>query len=372
VRILHVVGARPQFVKLGPVTRAVAEAAREGCALHQDVVHTGQHYDVALSGRFFEELGLPRPVVDLGVGSGRHGEQTGRMLAGLEQAMLELRPTVVVVYGDTNSTLAGALAATKLNIPTAHVEAGLRSFNRRMPEEINRVAADHVCDLLLAPTETAMQNLSREGLAERSRLVGDVMADAVLELAGRALRDCDAERRLGLTGQSYALATLHRAESTSAALLPGLMAALSACAKRFDTLLLPLHPRTAAALAKHCPEWRPAGPVRTCEPLGHLDLLRLVRGARAVLTDSGGLQKEAFLLGTPCVTMRTETEWVESVAAGGNVVAGLEPDGIGAALSALLEAAPERAALAAGAAECYGGGGAAQRILLELTRLGNV
>ena len=366
MRILHVVGARPQFVKLGPIARAVDAAARDTPGLSQIVVHTGQHYDPSMSGRFFDELGLPRPAIDLGVGSGSHGEQTGRMLAGLERAMLEQTPSVVVVYGDTNSTLAGALAATKLGIPVAHVEAGLRSFNRAMPEEINRVATDHVCDLLLAPTEAAMQHLAREGLAARSVLVGDVMADAVLHAAGRAREASDVRSRHGLDGCSYAVATLHRAQSTTAEVLPGLMHALSECARHFDVLLLPLHPRTDAALRMHCPDWNAHDRLRLCAPLGHSDMLCLVQGARAVLTDSGGLQKEAFLLGTPCLTLRTETEWVESVAAGGNRIAGITPARIVTALSELLAAAPSRAELAARAADCYGAGQAARRIVTEV------
>ena len=369
MRLLHVVGARPQFVKLGPVARAVDAAAQQVPALRQDVVHTGQHYDPSLSGRFFDELGLPRPAIDLGVGSGSHGVQTGRMLAGLEQAMCDLRPSVVVVYGDTNSSLAGALAAAKLGIPVAHVEAGLRSFNRAMPEEINRVATDHVCDLLLAPTDAAMRHLEREGLAARATWVGDVMADAVLLEAGRALQSSDALSRHGLEGRRYALATLHRAESTTAAVLPGLMQALSDCARHFDLVLLPMHPRTEAALRSHCPEWRAPERLKVCAPLGHPDMLRLVQGAEAVLTDSGGLQKEAFLLGTPCLTLRTETEWVESVAAGGNVVAGVAPDAIAAALTRLRMQAPPRAALAAQAAGCYGAGQAARRIVTALIGL---
>lgn len=363
MRIAHVVGARPQFVKLGPVARALAQP---GSPWQQDVVHTGQHYDPRMSGRFFDELGLPAPRINLAIGSGLHGEQTGRMLAGLEQAFGELSPSLVLVYGDTNSTLAGALAAAKMHIPVAHIEAGLRSLNRAMPEEINRVATDHVSDLLLAPTPVAMAHLAREGLGERSRLVGDVMADAVL--AALALASPDGSQRLAesLAGKRYAVATVHRAESTTASRLPGLVDALERCAGEFEALLLPLHPRTREALHAQLPDRRPPAGLVLCEPLGHPAMLRLLAGAAAVLTDSGGLQKEAFLLGTPCVTLRSETEWIETVQAGANVVAGTQPEAVLAALRGLLRNAPSRETLIARAADAYGHGGAAQRIVSAL------
>lgn len=366
MRIAHVVGARPQFVKLGPVARAVAAAGSPGARWQQDVVHTGQHYDPQMSGRFFEELGLPPPRINLGVGSGTQGEQTGRMLAGLERAFAELSPSLVLVYGDTNSTLAGALAAAKMHIPVAHIEAGLRSLNRAMPEEINRIATDHVSDLLLAPTPVAMAHLEREGLAARSRLVGDVMADAVLHTL--SLPTPDDPERVGerVAGRRYALATLHRAESTTAAMLPDLVRALERCAGEFEALLLPLHPRTRDALRMHLPDWRAPAGLILCEPLGHPAMLRLVAQAAAVLTDSGGLQKEAFLLGTPCVTLRSETEWVESVQAGANVIAGSRPDAVLSALRGLLSCVPPRETLAALAAQAYGNGSAAMHIVAAL------
>ncbi|MBP6817012.1 MAG: UDP-N-acetylglucosamine 2-epimerase (non-hydrolyzing) [Burkholderiaceae bacterium] len=366
MRIAHVVGARPQFVKLGPVARAIAAAGVPGARWQQDVVHTGQHYDPQLSERFFDELGLPAPRINLGVGSDTHGAQTGRMLAGLEQAFVELSPSLVLVYGDTNSTLAGALAAAKMHIPVAHIEAGLRSLNRAMPEEINRVATDHVSDLLLAPTPAAMAHLAREGLAARSRLVGDVMADAVGHSLSLSSPDDARLAGLGLAGRRYALATVHRAESTTAAVLPDLVGTLERCAAEFETLLWPLHPRTREALRASLPGWRAPDNLIVCEPLGHSAMLRLIRDAAVVLTDSGGLQKEAFLLGTPCVTLRSETEWVESVQAGANVIAGSRPQAVLEALRALLHRAPPRAALVALAARAYGHGDAAMHIVAAL------
>ncbi|HRO58056.1 MAG TPA: UDP-N-acetylglucosamine 2-epimerase (non-hydrolyzing) [Burkholderiaceae bacterium] len=367
MRVLQVVGARPQFVKLAPVSRALAAAAREGgMPCEELVLHTGQHYDDDMSAHFFEELDLPRPAVNLGAGSGSHGEQTGRMLAGIERVLLELQPDVVVVYSDTNSTLAGALAAVKVGTPVAHVEAGLRSGNRRMPEEINRIATDHVCDLLFAPTEAAVANLRREGLATRTQWVGDVMADAVLHgvIAARELGH--ALDRFAVRGRRFALATLHRAASTTTQALPKLLDTLEQAAGRFDAMIVPLHPRTRAAIARHRGHWRPDPRVVTCEPLGHRDLLQLLDAAAMVLTDSGGLQKEAFLLGTPCVTLRGETEWVESVDAGGNRLAGIEAAAVLAAVDGLMSAAPPKQVLADRAAACYGFGKAAARIAAAL------
>jgi UDP-GlcNAc3NAcA epimerase len=364
MRIVHVVGARPQFVKLAVLARALDADA--GLDWQQVVVHTGQHYDESMSARFFEEFGLAPPARNLAVGSGPHGAQTGQMLAGLETAFAELAPDLVIVYGDTNSTLAGALAAVKMGIPVAHVEAGLRSFNRAMPEEINRVATDHVADLLLAPTREALAHLEREGLAARSHWVGDVMADAVLRASDRARCDSEARVRLGLAGRRFALATVHRAQATEPAVLAGLLQALDECARDFDALVLPLHPRTRAAIQALDPDWQAPPGWIVCEPLGHADMLALVQDAAVVLTDSGGLQKEAFLLGTPCVTLREETEWTESVLAGGNVVAGLAPGSVVNALHRLLACAPSRSALAALAADCYGQGQAGPRIVAAL------
>src|SRR5688572_20989906 len=248
VRLMQVVGARPQFVKLAPVCRAIAAANAGGACIENFTVHTGQHYDPAMSDVFFAELAIPRADLDLGVGSGSHGRQTARMLEGIEAAIVEHRPDVVLTYGDTNSTLAATLAAAKLHVPVAHVEAGLRSFNRRMPEEANRLVADHLSDLLFAPTPAAMRNLANEGLAPRARQVGDVMLDAMRAFAPIALERSAVLRRLGLEPGAYLVATLHRAENTPAERLAPLLAALAETGTAARPLILPLHPRTAHAM----------------------------------------------------------------------------------------------------------------------------
>lgn len=317
MKVVTVVGARPQFVKAAPVSRALRAGGHE-----ELLVHTGQHFDDLMSKVFFEELALPAPDVDLGVGSGPHGRQTGAMLAGVEEVLLARRPDVVLVYGDTNSTLAGALAAVKLGLPLAHVEAGLRSFNRAMPEEHNRVLTDHCADLLLCPTRTAVEHLAREGLTRGVRLVGDVMLDAVLANVARArARASSPADALGLAPRSYLLATVHRPYNTDdPAALRRILEALEAVG---EPVVLPVHPRTRARLAGL--EGLRLERVRLIDPVGYLDMLRLLDGCRLVLTDSGGVQKEAYFLGVPCVTLRPETEWVETVEAGWNVLAGDDP-----------------------------------------------
>jgi UDP-GlcNAc3NAcA epimerase len=309
-RILTVVGARPQFVKAAAISRALA--ARDDIA--EILVHTGQHFDPAMSRVFFDELGIAAPHVNLGIHGGGHGAMTGRMLAGIEEVILAERPDLVLVPGDTNSTLAGALAAAKQHVPVAHLEAGLRSFNRAMPEEINRVLTDHVSALLLCPTETAIDNLRREGIARGVHDIGDVMFDATLFAAAEA-RGSAVLDRLGLAGRPYAVATVHRAESTAERdTLAGIIGFLAERA-RDCAVVLPLHPRTRQQIAR----WQlDLGPIVACEPLGYLDMHRLLQSALAVYTDSGGLQKEAYFHRVPCVTLRSETEWVETVAAGWN------------------------------------------------------
>lgn len=311
IRLLSVVGARPQFIKAAAVSRAIGARPE----LVEVMVHTGQHFDPEMSDVFFEELGIPAPAHHLGIHGGGHGEMTGRMLEALERVMTEVRPAAVIVYGDTNSTLAGALAAAKLHLPVAHVEAGLRSFNRRMPEEVNRVLADHVSALLFCPTATAVGNLVREGIAEGVHNVGDVMYDATLFAAAAARERSAILGRLGLRPKGYAVATLHRAENTDdAAALARAVAYLEAEAAR-RPVVLPLHPRTRAALARNALS---LAAVRTVAPLGYLDMHRLLQDAELVLTDSGGLQKEAYFHRVPCVTLRDETEWVETVEHGWN------------------------------------------------------
>lgn len=327
MRIVSIIGARPQFIKAAPVSRALRAAG------HQEfLVHTGQHYDSNMSDLFFEELGIPEPDVNLSVGSGLHGAQTASMLAGLEEVIVRERPDCVLVYGDTNSTLAGALAAAKLHIRVAHVEAGLRSFNRAMPEELNRIVADHLSDILLCPSRTAVENLKAEGIRAGVHLVGDVMYDAVLQFSGRAREVSSILKDLELEGGRYLLATVHRAENTdNVARLRAILTALSAIK---ETVVFPVHPRTRKLLSERSGDGLSlAGNVRVVEPVGYLDMLMLEQNARMILTDSGGVQKEAYWLKVPCVTLRDETEWVETVEAGWNILVGADAKRIVQAVS---------------------------------------
>ncbi len=348
-RVLSVVGARPQFVKAAVVSAVFRARGR----VEELLVHTGQHYDADMSAVFFEELGLPAPAVNLEVGSGSHATQTAAMLPGLEEVVQRERPDLVLVYGDTNSTLAGALVAAKLGTPLAHVEAGLRSHNRAMAEEVNRVVADHLADLLFVPTETGYRNLEREGLAGRAHVVGDVMYDAVLRF-GPASAARPVIRDLGLESGEYFLATIHRAENTDD---PGRLGVILAALDQLAsdrTVLMPVHPRTRQAIARL---GGGTSRIRMISPVGYLEMLALERAARIVLTDSGGVQKEAFFAGVPCVTIRDETEWTELVAAGWNRLAPpTSADVIIAAAGAALTPPP------APPAGLYGGGEAATRI----------
>jgi UDP-GlcNAc3NAcA epimerase len=365
MKLVSIVGARPQFVKIAPLARSFERHHKQGGQpIDHIIVHTGQHYDRDMSEIFFEELQIPDAALNLGVGSGRHGSQTGQMLDKIEQVLLALCPDMVVIYGDTNSTLAGALAAAKLHIPIAHVEAGLRSFNRRMPEEINRVVADHVADLLLAPTPGSLENLAREGLSERTVFTGDIMYDAVLYNLELAARKSKILERLALEPRSYAVATIHRAENTDDdQRLGNLLQVFNDIAANSFHLVLPLHPRTAKLVRSRFPEWSPHPCLRTTEPIGHLDMLWLVAHARMTLTDSGGLQKEAFFLGCPCITLREETEWVETIRAGGNVLSGIETGKIRAAMSTYETLFPSgKADFSAAVAASFGDGHAADMI----------
>lgn len=312
--VLTIVGARPQFIKAAVVSRAL----RAQPGVREVLVHTGQHYDDNMSRVFFEELEIPEPDYHLGIGGGTHGQNTGRMLEALEEVLLQERPDWVLVYGDTDSTLAGALAAAKLHIPVAHVEAGLRSFNRRMPEEINRVLTDHVSDLLFAPTEVAVRNLLREGIpSEKIHLVGDVMYDAALYYGEKAERESQVLRRLGLVPKGYVLATLHRAENTDdPERLRVVLQALAQVNKEVP-VVLPVHPRTRKRAEAFGLDHL-LGEVLAIEPVGYLDMVMLEKNARVIATDSGGVQKEAFFHRVPCVTLREETEWVELVELGWN------------------------------------------------------
>lgn len=313
MKVLSIVGARPQFVKLAPIAHALAAQGHDHV-----IVHTGQHYDAKMSDVFFEDLGIPAPDVHLGVGSGSHGVQTGAMLSALDAVVLEHDPDWVLVYGDTNSTIAGALSAVKLHYPLAHLEAGLRSFNRRMPEEHNRVLTDHAADLCLAPTEVALGHLTDEGLGERAIVTGDVMTDVCLATAAK-VRGLDPQLPAGVAAGEYVLATIHRAENTDdAARLAAIIDGLAALP---HPVVLTAHPRLVAKAAQHGIDLT-RGSLHTIPPLDYPAMVNAVIHARAVVTDSGGLQKEAFLLRTPCTTVRTETEWTETVDLGWNVLAG--------------------------------------------------
>jgi len=371
-KVVSVVGARPQFVKIAPMLSAVERLQRRGSLIDHTIVHTGQHYDPQMSDIFFEELGIPRAAFNLGVGSGPHGRQTGRMLAALEEVLVQISPDSVVTYGDTNSTIAGALAAVKLQVPAAHVEAGVRSFNRRIPEEINRLAVDHVCNLLLAPTPTAVANLDKEGLGARTVLTGDLMYDAVVMYRGRARERSTILARLGLTAGEYGVVTFHRVENTADHdRLRLVLRALNDAAPLCGRLVFPVHPRTRNVIRSIVAEWAPHAALEVVAPMGYLDTLALVEQARVLLTDSGGLQKEAFFLGCPTVTLRDETEWVETVQWGGNILAGADPDAICAAVSTWVGRFPGgRADFAAGVTAAFGDGHAADRIAEALLTYG--
>lgn len=314
MKILSVVGARPQFVKLAPIHKAAKAAGVEHV-----IVHTGQHYDPMLSDVFFEDLGIGAPDVHLGVGSGSHGVQTGTMLAALDAVFDEHQPDWVLVYGDTNSTVAATLSAVKMHIPVAHLEAGLRSFNRRMPEEHNRVMTDHAADLLLAPTQVAVGHLASEGLAARTVLVGDVMTDVLFEVRDQLSATVSPlVEELGLAAEQYYLATIHRADNTDdPARLDEVVAGLALLDK---PVVLLAHPRVVAKAASHGIELT-QGSLIAHAPLAYPQLIAAALSSAGIVTDSGGLQKEAFLLGVPCTTVRTETEWVETIDLGWNILA---------------------------------------------------
>jgi UDP-GlcNAc3NAcA epimerase len=354
MRVCTVVGARPQFVKAAPVSRALAAGG------HTEIlIHTGQHYDRVMSDIFFEEIGQRAPDYNLGVGSGSHGVQTGQMMIALEPILQAERPDAVLVYGDTNSTLAAAVVAVKLGVPLAHVEAGLRSFNRSMPEEHNRRLTDHVSDWLFCPTATAVENLRAEGLTRGVYQVGDVMYDAVRYNLEHAAAQPDALPALGLEPGGYYLATIHRPYNTDR--LENLTGIWAALADLKLPVVFPMHPRTrrlleAAGVAT-------PGTIRVIDPVGHLGMLRLEKQARAILTDSGGVQKEAYFLAVPCVTIRPETEWVETVAAGWNTLA--QPT------LASLEAALAHPRPAQAPPPVFGDGQAAQHMVALLTQPAN-
>lgn len=325
IKILTVVGARPQFIKAAAISRVIQSNYAD--SIEEVLVHTGQHHDENMSSVFFSELEIPNPRYNLKISGGTHGAMTGKMLEGIESLILSEKPDWVLIYGDTNSTLAAALAAAKQHIPVAHVEAGLRSFNMRMPEEINRIVADRLSTLLLCPTHSSTKNLAQEGLKNGVHMVGDVMYDISLFYRDKAKQQSDALDRLGLKEGGYVLTTCHRAENTDDPVrLASIMEALAIIAKE-SAVVLPLHPRTRKLIAQHHLQ-ETLENVKLVDPLPFLDMVRLEQSAKVILTDSGGVQKEAFFYGVPCVTMRDETEWMETVDAGWNTLVGANTDAI--------------------------------------------
>jgi UDP-N-acetylglucosamine 2-epimerase len=352
VKIAAVVGARPQFIKAAPVSREIRQH-------HEELlVHTGQHYDDNMSEVFFEALEIPRPDYNLGVGSGGHAEQTGEMMKGLGAVLEKEKPQFVLVYGDTNSTLAGALVASKMGLPLGHVEAGLRSYNRRMPEEINRVVADHLSTVLFCPTQTAVDNLAREGITRGVHLVGDVMYDVALQSA-QAARSRDVLARLGLAPGSYVLVTMHRPQNVDDPEV--LKDVVEALVHARPTLVFPVHPRTRKSLEAFGLWDLLRSKVRVIDPVDYLDFIALLMNASKVVTDSGGVQKEAYFFGIPCVTLRDETEWIETVEDGWNALVGTETEDV---LDAIKNFNP-----AGTKSKSFGDGHAAERIARILDKL---
>jgi UDP-GlcNAc3NAcA epimerase len=351
VRIASIVGARPQFVKLAVMDRVFAACS----GVDHRIIHTGQHYDDSMSGSFFRDLAISEPAYNLEVGSGSHGEQTAHMIRSLEPLLIAERPDWVLLYGDTNSTVAGALTAAKIGLPIAHIEAGLRSFNRAMPEEVNRIVADHLSDALLCPTETSMHNLRREGLAERAVLTGDIMYDAVLASLAANQQTNPGRWAAG----TYALATIHRAENTdNPARLRTLLTALERISSETVPVVLALHPRTRKLIQQF--DWQPEH-VTVIPPVPYIDMLVLEKHARMILTDSGGVQKEAYFLHVPCITLREETEWVETLDNGCNVL-------VGASDAERICAAARSAETAGPWADHYGQGDAGEKIAHALMK----
>ncbi|MBE9572356.1 MAG: UDP-N-acetylglucosamine 2-epimerase (non-hydrolyzing) [Proteobacteria bacterium] len=355
MKVAAIVGARPQFIKAAPVSKALQKAG------HTEImVHTGQHYHYGMSKIFFEELGISEPDINLGVGSGSHGWQTGHMLIHIEDVLLAKEPDWVLVYGDTNSTLAGALAACKLGIPLAHVEAGLRSFNREMPEEHNRVLTDHCSDLLFCPTKTAVDNLAHEGITKGVNLVGDTMYDAVLQFAEIALKRSTILQDLKIEPKGYLLATVHRPSNVDNP--ENLRDILTVFIEIGKPIVFPVHPRTREKIEDldiALKKVLATSNVKMIKPVGYLDMLMLERNARLILTDSGGMQKEAYFFGVPCVTLRAETEWVETVESGWNVLVGSAP--------ARIMAAVKQGQPGSSFQDAYGNGRAAERIVNVLS-----
>lgn len=358
MKICTIIGARPQFVKAAAVSAEIAKTD----GIEEVIVHTGQHYDPEMSEIFFSELAIPKEKYNLNVGSGNHGVQTGRMIEAIEELLLVERPDWVLIYGDTNSTLAGALAAVKLHTPCAHVEAGMRSFNRKMPEEINRVVSDHVCDLNLCSTRTALDNLVNEGRGDTGVVVGDVMYDCALNFAEIAARHHDPVGKFRIESGTYILMTCHRAENTNAPKrLKAIVEAVNELAEQ-QTVLYPIHPRTKSYLTKYGLSF--SSRVMITSPVSYLEMLLLEKNAALILTDSGGVQKEAFFYGVPCVTMRDETEWVETIELGWNKLAGADRQSIINAVKEFKSKLPDTTDMP----KPYGDGDASAKVLAEIIK----
>lgn len=352
MRVILVAGARPNFMKIAPLIQAIGEYNASSTENHivPTLVHTGQHYDYEMSKIFFEDLEIPEPDVYLGVGSGTHGEQTGKTMIELEEVLFKQKPNLVIVVGDVNSTLAGALAAVKLHIPVAHVEAGLRSFDRAMPEEINRVLTDHCSRLLFCPTEAAVDNLKKEGISEGVYLTGDVMVDALLS-SKKVSEKSDILDRLGLESEHYLVVTIHRPSNTDDRRnLENIVGALS---KSGERVVFPIHPRTRKAISEYRIHIRGEN-MMLIEPLGYIEFLKLIHHARKILTDSGGIQKEAYILRVPCITLREKTEWVETVEDNWNILVGADKEKIVEAIRNFEPASEQR--------DIFGNGTAAMHI----------
>ncbi|HPT77462.1 MAG TPA: UDP-N-acetylglucosamine 2-epimerase (non-hydrolyzing) [Defluviitaleaceae bacterium] len=346
MKIVTILGARPQFIKAAPVSRVLRK-------VHQEIIiHTGQHYDNNMSDIFFEELHIPKPDYYLGVGSGTHGKQTGEMMIKIEEIVLEENPDYVLVYGDTNSTLAGALVGAKLHIPVIHIEAGLRSFNKLMPEEINRILTDHVSSLLFCPTDTAVKNLINESITENVFNVGDVMYDAVLYNKKLALEKSEILRKNNLNAKDYYLITVHRAENTDS--FENMRNIITAFANIEGTKVWPIHPRTRKKLLDYGLDLGSIPDLLILEPVGYLDMLNLEANAKKIITDSGGVQKEAYFMKVPCITLREQTEWVETLKEDANIIVGTNIDKILSAVDKVVEPEYENV---------FGDGNASEKIL---------
>ncbi len=360
MKIITIIGARPQFIKAAPVSKAINqynETLSDNHRVDEIIIHTGQHFDKNMSDIFFEQLGIPRPKYNFGINAVSHGVMTGRMLEKTESVLIDEKPDMVMVYGDTNSTLAGALAASKLNIKVVHIEAGLRSFNRQMPEEINRILTDHLSSFLFCPTLKAVEHLKREGITKGVFHVGDVMYDAAIQAMHRAEQLTgefgDSLERFGLEPDNYFLATVHRAENTDyKQRLYSILSALAELNKK-KKVVLPLHPRTAVRISDFGLE-NVAGQLKLIDPVSFMDMVLLEKNASIILTDSGGVQKEAYFYSVPCITLRNETEWTETVEAGWNILAGAD--------TVKILAAAEKAAAGTEITE-YGNGSSAKKIL---------